>query len=148
MYFVRYQPLKEKLKTRSLTDREALPYFIIFLGLASLFALLPKLHDFNTWDWVGGGLSFALAIAGIFYAYAQNGGNQGFDIIQKCIVLGWVVGVRCFLVFIPILCVLYFVAIAVFNLSIDETSWFDVLLIAGFEIVFYQRLGRHIKDTR
>ena len=29
MYFVRYQPLKEKLRERSLTDQEAFPYLVL-----------------------------------------------------------------------------------------------------------------------
>lgn len=101
MYFFRYQPLKEKLKSRTLTDREALPYLVLFSGIASAVYLLPPVEEFNAWDWIGGGTSVVLAVAGVIYTYVQNGGRQGFDLIQKFVVIGWVVGVRCILAFIP-----------------------------------------------
>lgn len=147
MYFLRYKPLKEKLRTRSLSDREALPYLVLFAGLAAVVYLLPNTEEFNTWDWIQGILSVAFAIGGVIYAYRQNGGRQGFDLIQKYVVLGWVVTVRCVLVFIPCGIALFLLGDSLGLIS-DETNGFDVLIIAGFEVILYQRIGRHIRDTR
>ncbi len=147
MYFIRYQPLKEKLKTRTLSDREALPYLILFAALAAAVYLFPTTDEFNMSDWIGGGLSVALAIGGVIYAYAQNGGAQGFDLIQKYVVIGWVVAVRCILIFIPCVIALYFIG-ETLGLIADETNWFDTLIIFGFEAILYQRIGRHIADTK
>jgi len=147
MNFIRYQPLKEKLKTRTLSDREALPYLILFTGLAAALYLVPTPNEFNMWDWIGGALSVSMAVGSVIYAYKQNGGRQGFDLIQKYTVMGWVVAVRCILAFIPIAFALYLLGEAL-GVTSDSTGWFDVLIIAGFEAVFYQRVGRHIRDTR
>jgi hypothetical protein len=57
MYFIRYQPLKEKLKTRTLSDREALPYLILYAGLAAVVCLFSTMGEFNLWDLISGGLS-------------------------------------------------------------------------------------------
>lgn len=147
MYFIRYQPLKEKLKARTFSDREALPYLILYAGLAAAVYMFPSVGEFNAWDWIGGGLSVAMAVAGVIYAYNQNGSRQGFDLIQKYVVLGWVVAVRCILVFIPVGIALYLAGEAL-GVITEETGWFDVLIISGFEVVFYQRVGRHIRDTK
>ena len=147
MYFIRYQPLKEKLKSRTLSDREVLPYLILCAGLATAVYLFPTTEEFNLWDWIGVGLSISLAVGGVIYAYTQNGGKQGFDLIQKYVIIGWVVAVRCGLAFIPIAIALYLLAEEV-GVMTDDTGWFDVLIIAGFEAVLYQRIGRHIRDTK
>ena len=51
MYFVKYQPLKRKLKKRTLSDREAVVYLVVYsflLGLAFAFLTgtsLPKISN-------------------------------------------------------------------------------------------------------
>lgn len=147
MYFFRYHSLKEKLKSRTLTDREALPYLVLFSGIASAVYLIPPVEELNVWDWIGGGMSVVLAIAGVIYTYAQNGGKQGQDLIQKFVVIGWVVGVRCVLIFIPCWFALYSVG-DVLGLMSDESSWYDTLVFFGFKVIYYQRLGKHIHDTK
>ncbi len=147
MYFVRYHRLKEKLRNRSVSDREALPYLVIFTALMALVGAFPVVDGFNDGDLVSGFLSFVFAIGGVFYAYKSNGAQEGFDLIQKYVVLGWVVAVRCLLVFIP-LAIAFYVAGGYLGLVTDQTGFPDVLLNAIFEIVLYQRIGRHIRDTR
>jgi hypothetical protein len=147
MHFIRYQPLKEKLKTRSLSDREALPYLIVMVGLFAAGYLFPNTETLNTWDWIGGGVSVALSISGVIYAYVRNGGAQGFDLIQKYAVLGWIVTVRCLLTFIPCV-VLICIGGEALGVVSEETNWFDVSVIAAFEVLLYQRIGRHISDTK
>ncbi|NJK90695.1 MAG: hypothetical protein HC904_01990 [Blastochloris sp.] len=69
MYFLRYQPLKDKLRSRTLSDLEALPYLLIFVGLAASYVLFPKTEEYENWDWIGGILSVTLAVGGVCYAY-------------------------------------------------------------------------------
>ena len=147
MYFIRYQPLKEKLKSRTLSDREALPYLIAFAGLAAAVYLFPSTDGSNVWDWIGGGISVVLAVAGVIYAYLCNGGKQGFDLIQKYVVIGWVVAVRCILIFIPCAIVLYILG-ELLGVVTVETNWYDTIILVLFEVILYQRIGRHIRDTK
>ncbi len=151
MYFVRYHPLKEKLRERALSDREALPYFVLFFAGFTVAHVFPTIEDFNEFDMVSGGLSVIFAIGGVLYAYEQNERKKGFDLIQKFVVLGWVVSFRFLLVLLSVLIVLLIVWVV---LGIKETTetletdGFDVLFIALVELIFYQRIGRHIRDTR
>lgn len=72
---------------------------------------------------------------------------EGFGLIQKYVILEWVVFVRCFLVSVPVAIVSYCVGDALSLIS-DQTGCFEVLLIALLELVLYERIGRHIRDTR
>jgi hypothetical protein len=147
MYFFKYHPLKEILKNRELTDRQALPYIFVFMGLTAFFMSFPLLDEMNGWDYLSGFLSVILSIAGVYYAYLQNGGAEGYDFIQKYIVLGWVVSVRVLLISIPI----FFVAFLTgdfLGLVEDTSTAYDVIILAAFEVILYQRIGRHIRDTK
>jgi len=146
MYFIQYNPLKEKLRSRTLSDREALPYMLVSSALVALTGTLAMTQQFNAWDGASCILSVGTSIAGVLYAYAKNGKNAGFDFIQKFIVLGWVVSCRCLLALIP-LAVAVYAAAYFLNQATDETGWLDVVLIFCFELVLYQRIGRHIGDT-
>ena len=147
MYFIKLYPLKEKLRERSVSDREALPYLIIFGVLTTLAVYLPAQENYNNWDAFNVVLSLILTIGGTLYAYFENGGNDGFDFIQKYVVLGWVVFVRFFLGSFPIFLLLIYIGISSGLHSSEATSPYGVLIAFLWEVIFYQRLGRHIKDT-
>jgi hypothetical protein len=147
MYFLRYNTLKEKLRARSLSDREALSYLVLFTGLTTAATLVPANVTLNLWDWIHIGLSLILAVGGVYYSYVRNGGEHGFDLIQKFTVIGWVVTVRCLLVFIPCFFALLWIGDS-FGLVADETNWFDVVVTTGFGAILYQRIGRHVADTK
>lgn len=147
MYFIRYQPLKKRLRSRSVSDREALPYLILFAAFTALVGSLPAIGGYNFWDGVSAFLSVAAAIGGVLYAYRKNGGIAGFDLIHKYVILGWVVSVRFLLAFIPAAIVLIIVGAATGLMSLDYTGPYDVLMIFLAEIIFYQRIGRHVADT-
>ena len=147
MYFVQYHPLKEKLRERTLSDGESLPYWIL-LNVLILLAIVIPTGDFNVWNAIDGVISLLFTICGIYHVYSQNGGSSGFDFIQKVVVLGWVVVVRCLLVFIPIMFIFYvFVGILMGEGIFENTNFLNVLVSAAFCIIYYQRLGEHIKDT-
>lgn len=146
MYFVQYHPLKEKLKERTLSESEAFPYWILFNVLVVLGFSVHTAGDFNAWDAIEGVMSLLFTICGIYHVYSQNGGASGFDFIQKVVVLGWVVSIRCLLVFIPSMIVFYIFA-GILGLVSENTNLLDVLVMAAFYIIYYQRLGEHIQDT-
>ena len=49
MYFVRYEPLKQKLRSRSLSDREALSYFILVNACLTLAGAIAT-EGWNAFD--------------------------------------------------------------------------------------------------
>lgn len=147
MYLVKYETLKEKLRTRTLSEREALPYFLLQTVLVTLLGAFNIMTPFNTWDSISALLSVSICLGGIIYAYDQNGGASGYDFIQKFIVLSWVVAIRLALIVVPLFFVIYFIGDLQGIVSLDETNLFDVVIQAAVEICFFQRVSRHIRDT-
>jgi hypothetical protein len=156
MNFISYQPLKEQLRNRTFTDRQALPYFI----LSSVLSVpVPTSGTANSLDWVLTGCWVLITALGLLYAYRKNGGSDGVDFIKKFIVLGWIALVRWTLVFIPLFVILVIAVIAIadtdarFGGPLDESvkvealEWFQLFAPSIFMIVLFQRIGRHIKDT-
>ena len=146
MYWIKYQPLKERLKKRSISDREALPYLLILCVLESIVISVPLATEMNKWDIIEAILYVIITIIGVLYVYRKNGGNNGYDIIQKFTVLGWVVAVRYGLVVIPVGGLIYFTAYY-HGVTGDETTFFDAMLSIILSVIYYERLGRHISDT-
>ncbi len=147
MYFLNYQPIKKRLQERSVSDREALPYLISYIVILSIPNSLPPAPGYNFWDGIAASISLIIAIIGILNAYNKNGGETGYDFIHKFAILGWVVFFRFFLCSIPMLCLSIFVGIKLGVHSSEQKGPFIVIVLLLFQCVFFQRVGRHIKDT-
>lgn len=147
MYFVRYEPLKTRLRQREIGDREALPYLVMFFVLEVIATSLPTVADPNRWDIFGSILTIGATVWGVLYGYRCNGKESGYDFIHKFVVLGWVVGIRLALFVLPLTAAVYFVAVS-YGLVEDASTPFDALYFSAISLLFYQRIGRHIADTR
>ena len=147
MYFIRYEPLKSRLRSRSVSDREALPYLVITLSIYTFIYYTSLRNSYNFWNVIETFISVAIVIGGIFYAYRKNGGMAGFDLIQKFVVLGWVVFFRFMIVANPVIFFLVIVGTETGLMSQGYTGPYEVLCIFLIEVVFYQRIGKHIGDT-
>ena len=147
MQFFRYDGIKEKLRTRTLTEREALPYLLSMFAFAASAVVFPVPLGSNLWDRINQGGTILLAILGLLYAYRQNGGANGHDLALKYIVLGEIVVARCFAISIPLGIALIWLGTQL-GLRDRTMGWYDTVLWLIFQVVAYQRLGRHIADTR
>lgn len=147
MSLFRYDPLKEKLQSRTLTEREALPYLLSMFGFAAAAVVFPFPLGSGLVDRINQGGTILLAVLGLLYAYRQNGGPNGHDLALKYIVLGEIVVMRCTLAAIPIGFLLIWLGNQ-FGLRDRTLGWYDTIFWLVFQLVAYQRLGRHIADTR
>ena len=147
MQFFRYNAVKEKLRTRTLTDREALPYLLSMFVFAASAVVFPVPLGSDQWDRINQGGTILLAILGLLYSYRQNGGAHGHDLALKYIVLGEIAVARCFAVSIPLGIALIWLGTQL-GLRDRTMGWYDTSLWLLFQVVAYQRLGRHIADTR
>ena len=145
MYFVSYHPLKHKLRTNSLSDREALPYLIIEAVVLSLASYSSGDRLSNVYDFLSLCLTVIIVIGGTYYVYRQNGGTEGFNLIKKYLILGWVVSIRFTIVLIPIVAVYIVIMLKLENPSFDL---YTALIGGAVKLIYFQRLGRHIRDTR
>jgi len=146
MYFIKYNPLKEQLRERSFTDRDGLPYYILYVA-ASTFLLGFPLTRTDGLEVLSASINSIVVILGILYAYRKNGGISGYDFMQKSIVLGWIVFFRCFWLFFLVSVVFGYLAKKALGLTFGSSTWIDIVESALFIAFYSQRLGRHIQDT-
>jgi hypothetical protein len=104
MYFWRIEKLKKEMDARPLTDREALPYLVVFVALSAVASYFPQEAQ-NVWDRLEAVLSLLLSTFGTIYIYYRNGGANGQHFLQRYLAIGWVVTIR----LVPIL-ILVFIA--------------------------------------
>ncbi len=144
MYFFKIEPLKQKLRDGTLTEREALPYYLLMLALMGLVPL-PEEHVIHV-PYVHQLFTTALSLLGLIYAFDQNGGRAGSNFLQKAILLGWVLGLR----LIVCLFAIMFVAAGVFvfmEVPTEPNPQVVLVVECVFLFVFYLWLGKHLKDT-
>jgi len=145
MYLIRYQPLKKQLRERTFTDRDGLPYYILFIVSTTLFLGVTKKSPGGI-NALSACINTAISILGIIYSYKKNGGKTGFDFMQKSIVLGWVVFFR----LLPFLILSVFACVFVkktLGYPLESKSWVNIVNSSLLLVIYYQRLGRHILDT-
>src|SRR5258706_5406001 len=141
MYFWRIKDLKAKLQERPLTEREVLPYLLVYLVLTAATTVFP-METMNSWDYVIATGVLVLTVAGTVYTYQCNGGANGSHFLQRYFAIGWVVAVRWAAVVVP----LFIVLTAILGIPKD-TNWHIALYFAIVGALFYQRLGHHIREV-
>ncbi len=146
MYFVRIKPLKERLRSRAVGDREALPYYAVFMACMTFLCALPMDKPYTRWDVLSAVTGTVVTIGGVIYSYVRNGGRAGYDLIHKSVILGWVVMIRLLAIIVPVVAGIVFLKTRLGH-SCEQTSWVDVIAVAILEAVYYQRLGKHIGET-
>ncbi len=144
MYFWRIEKLKAEMAARPLSEREALPYLVVFVALSAAVSCIPTTSS-NVWDGLGAAWSIMLAVVGTIYIYRQNGGAGGQHFLQRYFAVGWVVAIR-WLVVIMLALAAFYVALAVLGVEKEHTEWYDFLFFAIAEAVVYWRIGHHVGD--
>lgn len=143
MYFWRIEALKRRLIGAPFSDREALPYLIAEGSLISMAFAFPPMFP-NGWDTVQGLVGVPVSIIGTLWVYRQNGGQTGSEILQRYLALNWVLFVR----FVPLIAALFIVAtVTVPTFDIEHASPVSVILHVGTIVLFYQRLGAHVRHV-
>ena len=148
MYFWNIEGLKGEMARRPLSDRELLPYLVIFIALYDLMIAATLGEPANVWDYADGAMTVLLGIAGTIYLFFKNGGSNGRDFVPRYLAIGFVVGLRYLvLVGIPVI-VGYTIAYGLFVAdSSEETRWWDVMLYSVLNVFYYWRVGVHLNDT-
>jgi len=143
MYFWRIEQLKDQLIARPLSDREALPYLLVFVGLTAAIGFIPT-EGLNVWDHVGTGLSVILTVLGTLWVYRQNGGADGHFFLQRYLAVGWVIGIRWVVGLVAFFFPLYFV-LSLLSIESDVTTWYETTILAAAELLLYWRIGSHVE---
>jgi hypothetical protein len=144
MYFWRIEKLKSEMAARPLSDREMLPYLVVFAALSSAAGYFPQPSQ-NLWDALGAVGSVLLSVVGTIYIYRQNGGASGQHFLQRYFAIGWVVTIR-WLVVMALAAAVYFGTLIAVDADTESTHWYDVLFQTVIPAVIYWRIGHHVRD--
>ncbi|MES2706821.1 MAG: hypothetical protein V4726_09490 [Verrucomicrobiota bacterium] len=144
MYFWRIEKLKTRMAARLLSEREELPYLVVTIALYSAAVCLPQTAQ-NFWDGLGAAWSVLLAVVGTIHIYRRNGGAAGRHFLQRYFAVGWVVTVRCLVVFI-LAGVAFYGTLTGMGVDAEDTQWYDFLFFAVVETALYWRIGWHVGD--
>jgi hypothetical protein len=144
MYFWRIEKLKAQMAARPLSEREALPYLVVFIGLSAAVGYIPQTMS-NVWDGLRAAWSVALAVVATIYIYRQNGGADGQHFLQRYFAIGWVVGIR-WLVVLVLATIAFIATLTALGLETKHTTWYDFMFFAIGEVVVYWRIGHHVRD--
>lgn len=142
MYFWRIAELKSHIKSRPLTEREALPYFIVYLLLTELVTLIPAPDTLNGWDYANAAFGVLITLFGTIYLYLQNGGNDGEFFIQRYLAIGWVTTIRVLVVAGPL-----FIFLDIFFGLPSESNVYSFSYFCLVGLVVLQRMSSHIGEV-
>lgn len=145
MYFWRIQKLKEQMAARPLSEREALPYLVVYMGLFTAASMITT--PLNPWDTAGALWSTVLAVFGTIYIYFQNGGAGGQHFLQRYFAITLVVSIRWGVILMLIMLPVY-ALLRARGINSEETTVYEFMFFAVLETVFYWRLGHHVRELR
>lgn len=144
MYFWRIEKLKAELATRPLSERQALPYLVVYSGLCAAAGYVPPM-GFNLWDRLLAVWGVTLAVVGTIYVYRQNGGAGGQHFLQRYFAIGQVVAIR-WLVMMGVPMVALYATLGILGRKPEETTWLDFVSFGALGAVLYWRIGYHVRD--
>lgn len=149
MYFWRIEKLKAHMIQQPLTEREVLPYLLASsILLAVCLAVFRHLPVSGLWDDYSSAFNILLAAFGTYYIYLQNQGTHGEHILQRYIVLGWVVSIR-WLVGFLLGSIILMIGLTIAGLSpLGESSQIiNAIYEALASLVLYWLIGHHVRDV-
>lgn len=147
MYFFAQKAVKSKFLQSGFSDRESLPYFVVFIGLYSL-AFVPNTSTPNIWDYLASAISFALAVLSTLLLYKANGGSDGTQFIQKYVILGWVLALRALIALLPATILLFLLGVGLNLIDLEATGPFDAAVFTTIELLFWAYFYFHFSDLR
>ena len=145
MYVWDIRRLKSDLIARPLTEREQLPYLVVFVALTTIAEILTTELS-NVWDYLSAAASVITAVGGAIFLYHQNGGRAGQYFLQRYFSIGFVVSIR-WLVLVLAVVIPFIFLLDLAGLLKDTTTWPEFVVLAVAELFLYQRIGHHIRDV-
>lgn len=147
MQLWRLEPLKSLLVAGPLPDREAVKYVAAQSAIVAAVVVPTPGQDLPPWwHFVA---APAIAIAGVYFCYKQNGGAAGRGFAERYFSIGWVVAVRIAVVSVALGCVGSIIVIGIVNPGISDDVGARLVEIAGYGLMVlaFWRTGVHLADV-
>ncbi len=145
MYFWKIDKLKKELLKHPLSESETFKYLVATVILSSLAMIPVPFLGNNIWDIYSSIIAGIITVFGVFYIYKCNGGASGSNFLQKSLCMGWVIGIRYFLLIMSPIMIVYIVICLYLGLP-ESTTLPDVVFLNIIYSLYFWLLGKHIKD--
>lgn len=152
MYFWKIENLKEDIKNNNFTEKDRFIYVFIYIVLGAItmeiMAILPD-STLNIWDYIMSVGSIFLVITGTIFAFKANGGGSGTDFLGRYFSISFVVGIRFFVLLLPmfIALIIYYEYTFSENEEVLSTAG-DILPFLLWYALMYWRIVKHIGDVK
>ena len=156
MRFFSLSKVKNDISSGALGEQETFKYMIAWFIVFCLASFPASPEGASAASYVFWLVSSVVNIWGIKKSYAANGGARGSNFIGRFLALGWVLGIRGLIVFIPafvLLCVLLGVLIAMAGVLqngveqvVAEYALFGSLIV--YMAWYYSRLCTNLRELR
>ena len=156
MRFFSLSKVKTDISSGALGEQETFKYIIAWFMALCLASFPVSLEGASAASYVFWFISSVVNIWGIKKSYAANGGARGSSFIGRFFALGWVLGIRGLIVFIPafvLLCILLGVLIAMAGVLqngdeqvVAEYALFSSLIV--YMVWYYSRLCANLRELR
>lgn len=151
MYIWNIEKLKSDLGDSGISEKESLKYLAVSIALSFLvmFSLLTYTGDIL--DYYLMFLESIIFIFGTFYVFSKNKGNEGKNFLSRFFSIGFVVGVRWFIIIIltliPVSIIINFLLVFFkFSEEIKEIISESFIIIL-FYLIYVYLVGKHIEDV-
>jgi len=146
MYFWKIGKLKEDIRNNSLTSQDNYYYLLSYTTLYTILLIVAVVRLYDSMGIWMAVIQVLLFVGGTYYAYYSNGRAKGKDFSKRFFSIAWVFLIRA----------TFFMTIGMLNLYVmTHLFGMEKLLTVGssaiigllFEMLFYWRIGKHIKDV-
>jgi len=144
MYFWKINNLKEDLIKNSLPEAEQFKYLLInIIAVTSTMSMTAFIKN-NIWDIYFVIVGCIITIIGTIYVYKINGGSKGKYALQRILSIGWVMGIRWFVLFMLPTTIIFFNFLGGIA---GKTTLYDVIVFNLIYLIYFWLFGRHIKEV-
>lgn len=158
MYFLDLRGAKAQLVAGPVPTDRVLPYLIAISAMLTLifettrFFPLVSMADgeLPVLEWVDVALALLVGIVGTLYVYRCNGGPTGEALLERWLLLSWVVGLRVLLLMWLLLIGVSLVVPAETDAGSDlaaPLTWIELFAAFACQVLLYWRVGVHIRDV-
>ena len=156
MRFFSLSKVKNDISSGALGEQETFKYMIAWFIVFCMASFPASPEGASAASYVFWLVSSVVNIWGIKKSYVANGGARGSNFIGRFLALGWVLGIRGLIVFMPtfvLLCVLLGVLIAMAGVLqngveqvVAEYALFSSLIV--YMAWYYSRLCANLRELR
>ncbi len=146
MYFWNIKKLNEELINDTLNQRSVFVYILIYVfGMELALETLNyfPLDEMNYYNYAESIIYLLIVFVGTCLTYYYNEGNKGSKFAERYFSIGFVVGVRVLVTYLPIV----IVAIILFDDEDEEivTTWYEISVFLILMFIYYWRCIVHMK---